>query len=128
MTKVKVVNVSGLARGNLTMSKVYEVITKKDNGNYIIKNDSNVEKSFKASRFEVVNEVRTFAVGDVIKDDGNDTKSLIIHSGDLVAFADMETGDIFTGFHIVIDITAITEDEMEMIDCNCDVDDLVKVN
>ena len=123
--KVKVIDVTGAAR-DLAIGKVYEVVRQKENGNFVIISESGREVSFKASRFEVVSEVITFKVGDILKDNNGD-KYILVHDHNMVALASFVNGAIDNGFHFVQDLNCITEEEMSIIDSDYNESPLEKV-
>ena len=123
--KIKAINVDN-AR-NLTLKKVYDVIERKENGNFVVNNDANHAVSFKAVRFEILPDAPvTYKTGDTFEDEA-DELYMLIHEKNLVALVRMKTGEITNGFHVVANTEAITQDEMKSIDDSWEENPLIKV-
>jgi hypothetical protein len=110
--KVKAIYINGSK--NITLNKVYEVINEIAES-YLIKNDLDREGKYKKIRFSLVIETSTFKVGDKFEDDTGNKFVLVSHN-DMVAMANMDDGNIISGFYPVANVMAITVEEMSAID------------
>lgn len=125
--KVKAININGAK--NITLNKEYDVVEELVES-FVIKNDLAREGTYKKDRFikvEIVIPTPKHKVGNTYKDTG-EVRYILIADGNLVSLVCLATGLIVNGFHHVVNLNNISEEEMKRIDSDWITDPLTLVS